>query len=452
MSVEPFDMDTVPLRSGHFRVLVIASLGQVTGAALSTLIGVILPMIQLATHSCLSSLGQGGVACMSLIGIMAGSMAIGEWSDRHGYLLFFRSCPVIIALASLLVFFTADIACLAVGLFLMGFGIGGSYSIDSDYISEIMPRRWKLFMVGAAKASSSVGNILAAVVCLVLLREWNGPRMWNRLILLISVLAFVMFLCRMRFVQSPKWLITRGRIAEAEESVHRILGPDVGTGGLSGKSRRTDDSEVSFGALFRGDERKKFVFCGIPWACEGFAVYGIGVFLPVLVMSLGLDRSSEGAFGRIVGSVEMTTYINMIIPIGFALGLATVNRIYHVRTQVWGFVLGAAGLLLLLTAYELHWPTWPAVAGFMVFELFLNAGPHLMTFIIPQQVYPVAERAAGAGLAAASGKLGAVAGVLTMPLLLEWGGAGLVLSLSAALLSLGAIITATLGRKVLPAG
>ena len=51
-----------------------------------------------------------------------------------------------------------------------------------------------------------------------------------------------------------------------------------------------------------------------------------------------------------------------------------------------------------------------------------------MTFIIPPQIYSVAERGAGAGLAAAFGKLGAVAGVLSVPVLLERGGALLVLS------------------------
>lgn len=450
MTAEPFDMDTVPLRSGHFRVLSAASLGQVTGAALSTLIGVMLPMIQLLTHSELTSIAQGIVACMSLVGIMVGSMIIGQWSDRHGYLFFFRLCPIIILLASLLVCLTAGVIGLAVGLFLMGFGIGGSYSLDSDYISEIMPERWKLTMVGVAKAASSLGNIAAALVCFFLLREWQDPRMWNRLILVISVLAFVMFLSRIRFSQSPSWLAARGRTAEAEQTVHRILGNDVGLVQRR-KLQRPDRGKIPFSALFKGEELKRAMFCGIPWACEGFAVYGIGVFLPVLVMAVGLERSSEGAFERIVASVEMTAYINMVIPIGFVLGLLTVNRIYHVRTQMWGFVSSAAGLGLLLAAFELHWPTWAAVAGFAVFELFLNAGPHLMTFIIPQQVYPVSDRGAGAGLAAAVGKFGAVAGVLIMPQLLEWGGVGLVLGVSVAVLLVGAAVTAVVGHKVLPA-
>jgi len=94
----------------------------------------------------------------------------------------------------------------------------------------------------------------------------------------------------------------------------------------------------------------------------------------------------------------LTTWINLCILPGFVLGLLLVNRWYHVRTQTWGFILCAAGMGILLAAYEFHWPVWIAVSGFMLFELFLNAGPHLMTFIIPPQIYSVAERGAGAGL------------------------------------------------------
>ena len=86
----------------------------------------------------------------------------------------------------------------------------------------------------------------------------------------------------------------------------------------------------------------------------------------------------------------------------------------------------------------------------MLFELFLNAGPHLMTFIIPPQIYSVAERGSGAGLAAAFGKLGAVMGVVFIPILLKWGGAGLVLGVTIGVQLLGALVTAVVGREVLP--
>lgn len=470
------NMDTMPLRWGHIRVLAVASMGQITGAGLATLVGIILPMIQMLLHPELTSLQQGLVGSTSLIGIIAGSLFFGRLSDRYGYLFFFRLCPLVILAASLLAYFTAGFPWLVVGLFLMGFGIGGGYSLDSDYISEIMPQRWRLFMVGTAKASSSLGNILVALIAFFLLKDWQEPEQWNRLLLIIAALALIMFLSRIRFAQSPGWLMSHGRPAEAENAVRYFLGPDVEVMQPSGTSvshRIGPDMEVgeirnrvkknapkvTWASLFRGQNLKRVIFSGIPWACEGLGVYGIGVFLPILVMALGLEPStgstalenqSAGMFSRIISSVEITFWINLFILPGFALGLFLVNRWYHVRIQVWGFALCALGLLLLFVSYKYHWPIWLSIAGFMIFELFLNAGPHLMTFIIPSQIYPVADRGEGAGLAAAMGKVGAVLGVLFIPVLLAWGGVGLVLLVSIAVQAIGALVTGFIGKEVLP--
>lgn len=464
------NMETMPLRWGHYRVLAIASLGQITGAGLATLVGIILPLMQLARHTELSSFAQGWVACTSLIGITIGSLFFGRLSDRYGYLFFFRFCPFLVMASALLAYFTADLPWLVVGLFGMGLGIGGGYSLDSDYISEIMPRRWRLYMVGVAKASSSLGNIGVAVACFFLLSMWKDPSLWNRLLLIIAALGGLMLLLRLRFAQSPGWLMAHGREAEAEEAVryflgkdvevipapspaaqvHHHIGPDLEVGEIRNRPRQKESPKVSMSELFRDGNRKRVVFSGIPWACEGVGVYGIGVFLPVLVMALGLGGGSEDPLQKVIGSVEITTYVNICILPGFVLGLYLVNRWYHVRTQVWGFVLCAVGLALLYGGYRFHWPVWVSVAGFMIFELFLNAGPHLMTFIIPSQIYPVADRGEGAGVAAAMGKVGAVLGVLFIPVLLGWGGVELVLIVSILVQLAGAIVTAIYGREVLP--
>lgn len=479
MTGQKVNMDTMPLRWGHYWVLIVASMGQIVGAGLATLVGIIIPMIQIIRHPELTSLQQGLIGCTSLIGITFGSLLFGRLSDKYGYLFFFRLCPLIVLAASLLAYFTAALPWLVVGLFLMGLGIGGGYSLDSDYISEIMPQRWRLFMVGVAKASSSLGNILVALICFFLLRDWHNPELWNRLLLIIAVFALVMIVSRIRFAQSPGWLMTHNRPAEAEvavryflgadveviekgqtigEGIHHHIGADMEVGEIRNRPKQADVEKVSLASLFHGKNLKRVIFSGIPWACEGLGVYGIGVFLPILVMALGLEPAGGTLIGgkvvealhRIINSVEITVWINLFILPGFALGLFLVNRWYHVRVQVWGFILCALGLTILLIAYKYHLPIWLAIAGFMMFELFLNAGPHLMTFIIPSQIYPVADRGEGAGLAAAIGKLGAVLGVLFIPMLLSWGGAELVLLVSIIVQLIGAVITGVIGREVLP--
>ncbi|MEG0887565.1 MAG: MFS transporter [Bacteroides sp.] len=476
MDKETVNMDTMPLRWGHFRVLLVASLGQMTGAGMATLIGIILPLMQLFLHPELSSGAQGAIGCTGLVGIMIGSLLFGRLSDEHGYLFFFRFCPALVLTGSLLAFWSDGLTGLIIGLFIMGVGVGGAYSLDSDYISELMPKKWRLLMVGVAKAFSAVGNILVALLCFFLLKEWNDPLLWNHLLLLITGITGLMLLTRIRFTQSPGWLIAHGRIAEAETAVRYFLGSDVVIGELRARplkrkkgvrgsqtdtpplSARSDAAavssseatyEVSWSDLLRRTaNRRRVILSAIPWACEGVSVYGVGIFTPLLIMALGLSSDSPNGFDRVLSSVEVTAGINLFILFGFIIGLSLVNRWQHLRMQTGGFLLATAGLLLLWAAYRFHLPTAVAVIGFMAFQLFLNAGPHLTTFILPAQIYSVAERGSGTGLAASAGKLGAVIGVLFIPLLLAWGGVELVLLVVMLVNLTGALVTWLVGREV----
>ena len=199
-------------------------------------------------------------------------------------------------------------------------------------------------------------------------------------------------------------------------------------------------------SLFKGKNLLRVIYSGIPWACEGLGVYGIGVFLPVLIMALGIDNTHAVGIPKIINSVELTAVINFCILPGFVIGLLLVNRLNNAMMMWVGFFGSAAGMVLLLLAYLFHWPMWISVVAFMVFEMLLNAGPHLVTYIIPAAIYPVANRGAGSGVADFLGKLGAVLGVFFMPMWLKAGGVTLVLIITAGVMVAGGLITIIFSR------
>lgn len=439
-----YTINNAPLSWRHYFITGVASLGQLIGTGLATLVSVIIPLYQLISHPGLSSVMQGLVGAMDLIGIMVGSTIIGKLSDKYGYLFFFRLCPLLICGAALITLFFPSLPVLIVCLFIMGFGIGGEYSLDSDYISELMPQKWVFIMVGGAKAASALGNIIVAAICFLIVKDWTDAAMWPKLLWIIIVISGVMFLLRIRFWESPKWLLQHGKVKEAQQDTHNFLGSDVDiTPVLKSTTSKEDVKTSATESSFFKRNWKKIIFTGIPWACEGLGVYGIGVFLPILVMALGLEHASldQPAIKHVASSVEITLWISCIILPGFILGLCLINRLEAAKIQWLGFVLSAAMLLILLLAYNYHWAKWISIIAFMGFELFLNMGPHLITFVLPPKVYPIKDRGLGSGIAASIGKVGAVLGVFFIPVILDVGGSSMVLIVSIIVMLIGALIT-----------
>lgn len=441
------NLATMPMTARHYWIVGVASLGQLIGTAVATIAGIIIPMLNIILHPELSGFMQGLLGAIDLAGICIGAVVFGRLSDRYGYLLFFRLCPALIFVASTIAVFIPDVAVLTVCLFFVGFGIGGEYSLDSNYVSELMPDRYKSLMVGITKAASAFGNIIAAAICFGLLMLWKDAEFWSRLMWIISVIAALMLVLRIRFYESPGWLISKGRYAEAEEAVRKFLGRDV-TITVPAKNATPAPApapqEKTGMFRFMAKNWKKVTLSGVPWACEGLGVYGIGVFLPILVMALGLEHivAGEPPIFHVADSVKITLYISCIILPGFIAGLVLINKGRRITAiQSWGFLLCTVSLVVLMPAYSLHWNKWIAIGAFMCFEFFLNMGPHLITYVLPPKIYDVSDRGQGVGIAAAVGKIGAVLGVFIIPILLDAGGAMLVLGVSAGVMALGALIT-----------
>ncbi len=451
------NLNNMPLTWRHIYIVTVASLGQLIGTAVATVAGVIIPMMNILAHPELSTFMQGLIGCVDLIGIGIGSVIFGSLSDKYGYLFFFRFSPALILVSSLIAIFIPNVAVLTIALFFVGLGIGGEYSLDSGYVSELMPVKYRALMVGVTKTASALGNIIAAGLCFWVIIDTKNAADWNVLMWIVAAIAALMLLLRIKFYESPTWLLNHGKTEAAEKAVQGFLGknvmipvPEPSAGEQQTKKVvAKQPSSNLFTFIFQNG--KRVILSGIPWACEGLGVYGIGVFLPILVMALGLEHFTPGEpeILHVASSVKITLYISCIMLPGFILGLWLINKKKSITAiQSVGFWLCAATLVLLLLSYHFNWNKWISIGAFMGFELFLNMGPHLITYVLPPKIYPVDTRGEGVGIAAAVGKVGAVLGVFCIPMLLKGGGATLVLIVSIVVMALGAIVTNIYGHLV----
>lgn len=128
------NLENMPLCGGQIWVLIVASMGQFIGQGLATLVGIIIPMIELMAHPELPAIVQGVLGCVALCGRTLGTVLFGRMSDRWGYLTVARVCPLLMIVASLIAYFWHPVWLLCICLFVMGLSVGGEYSIDSEIV------------------------------------------------------------------------------------------------------------------------------------------------------------------------------------------------------------------------------------------------------------------------------------------------------------------------------
>ena len=103
--------------------------------------------------------------------------------------------------------------------FLTGAGIGGEYTAINSAIQELIPKQYRGRTDLAINGSFWIGAAIGAAGSIVLLDPAIiDPEVgWRMAFLIGAVLALTVFLMRFWIPESPRWLITHGRAAQANE-------------------------------------------------------------------------------------------------------------------------------------------------------------------------------------------------------------------------------------------
>ena len=176
------------------------------------------------------------------------------------------------------------------------------------------------------------------------------------------------------------------------------------------------------------------------------------MFTPVILAAIHVSRVQDGPVATEFAAAQGSAAIDVFLFFGFLIGLWAVPRFGRIHMQVVGFIgmmVGMGVLLFAVTAAH-ESPAHLALvfAGFVLFNLAMNAGPNATTFTLAPELFPTGIRASASGFAAASAKVGATLGIFVLPQVKEAAGVAGVLILMALVSALGAIVTAWLASDI----
>src|SRR4029079_13909610 len=339
-------------------------------------------------------------------------------------------------------------AMLFTGQLLVGIGVGIDFPVSSSYVSEILPKRNRARMMVATIACQSVGMLIAAAITLALLKT-GSAQAWRLFLATESVVAVLFFLFRLSVPESPHWLMSRRKFAEAAEAfMHIIPEQRQAVLQLTGNHEElvTPVPNVNSGLpiLFSKRYRARTALVTVPWFLMDIDTYGVGLFTPTILGAIEISKGTRGLTAHDFGLAEGSAVIDLFLLIGFLLGVWIVPRFGRIRMQAIGFAGMAVGMLVLaaavgLTNSSLHIPL--VFAGFITFNLLMNAGPNSTTFTLAPILFPTQLRGTAGGFAAGTAKLGATVGVFLLPILKEKFGVASVLGIVSGVSLLGLLVT-----------
>jgi len=220
----PARLDRLPW--GRFHTLVVIALGVtwILDGLEVTLAGALAGAFKESPVLRFSNADVGVAGSAYLAGAVAGALFFGWLTDRLGRKRLFFITLVVYMVATAATAFSWNIWSFVLFRFITGAGIGGEYTAINSTIQELVPARVRGWTDLAINGSFWVGAAAGAAGSIVLLDPaFAGPDLgWRLAFLLGATLALVIVFMRLWIPESPRWLMTHGRAAEAEVVVAGI--------------------------------------------------------------------------------------------------------------------------------------------------------------------------------------------------------------------------------------
>jgi len=170
---------------------------------------------------------------LNLAGYVVGTLALSPLADRVGRRNMLMVTMAVTGLGSLYNALAPDYTNFVIARVITGIGIGADLAIVNTFIGEVAPRRSRAKFTSLIFVMSALGALLGIWLGLILTTEaapWPkglsfaqaGPGFdngWRWMYAVGAVLALIAILLRIELPESPRWLVGRGRVEEADAVV-----------------------------------------------------------------------------------------------------------------------------------------------------------------------------------------------------------------------------------------
>lgn len=316
---------------------------------------------------------------MTFFGMLLGAATAGFIGDRFGRRMSYQLNLLIFAIAGFAAAFAPTFEFLVGTRFIMGIGLGAELVLAAAILGEFVPPRsrgrWTAFL-GILVNS---GLLFASAIGAVVISNFG----WRWMFIIGAVLAVIVWIARKRCPESPRWLVVKGRLKEAQAVVEQFekLSPTTLKNNPHAPTAEQTQSKVTARRPFW-----QLAILGTVVAVGvNMFVYGFISWMPTFFVEQGIDVSH---------SLGYTTAMALGAPGGGLVCLLLINRMNR-RTAIIAFSIIVIPLGLAYAAAQ------SIVLIVIIGLLLVTAIYTLVTFVLYSympELYPTRYRLRGTGI------------------------------------------------------
>ncbi|HTA69989.1 MAG TPA: MFS transporter [Bryobacteraceae bacterium] len=420
-------IESVPFSRWHARARVIMGSATFFDAFNSLSLAFALPALIALWH--ISPRQSGLLIASSYVGQLAGALLFGWLAEKFGRIPGATAGIAIMAVMTLGCAVARNFPALFACRLVQGIGIGGEMPVAAAYISELSRARGRGRFFLLYEMIFPVGLMAAGQ-----LGAWLVPAFgWQAIFLIGSIPCLIITFLVARLPESPRWLISKGRLIEASAIVKQM------EAGAAGMPRRTPPSvsavtpnhdpvrPTRWAELLSPAYRSRTLTVWTLWFTAYFIANSLNNWLPSLyngVYHLGLRPALRAA--------SMTNVAQVLVLLICAL---SIDRIGRRAWTVTSFIAGAAllGILSFLAS--------GSVSSVMILATLIYGiigSTNAVLYLYTPEIYPTRIRAIGTGLATSWLRLASAIGPALVGFMVGAKGIGSVFLMFAAVSIAGA--------------
>ena len=425
-------LDRLPISRFHWKILFLIGAGVAIDAFDIYLGGTV---VAATVKNGFADLHAGALfISLTFAGMLIGAGVAGYVGDRFGRRYSYQTNLLIFGAAALGCWLAPTMNVLIICRFVMGLGLGAEVVVATGTLCEFVPPAYRGRWAALMSLMIHVGVLGATGLSYLIMPHFG----WRVMFLIAALGALAVWVMRKSMPESPRWLESVGRGAQAHAVLERIEAEVARTSGPLPPvppqppqlpSPAAADGRVSLTALFAPGQLRKTLVGTVTGVTINVALYGFVSWIPTFFVKQGLSVSQSLGFATVIAFGG---------PVGVLAGLFVTDRAGRKKGLI-GFAVVSA--VLGMAYSHVHGPTLIATLGFVLVGAIYGLATIGLYGFIPE-LFPTAVRLRGTGWCGVCSR-GASIGTpyLTVMLFERFGVVG-VTSMVAALLLL---LVATVG-------